>query len=98
MKKIKGTVSAIIYLEKQKSEKSLKKAVDTVLELVKGESPEQLRMFKEALNRIDGAFSRRNQETAVRKLPKAANYGSKEIEAFRQPVSDYDDIPGTELS
>jgi len=50
--------------------------VDTVFELVKGESPEQLRMFtvwlnrmfKEAYNRIDGTFSRRNKETAERTL------------------------------
>ncbi len=80
--------------------------MDTVLELVKGESPEQLRMFtvwlnrmfKEAYNRIDGAVSRRNHETVVRKLSKAANYGGKEIEAFGQPVSDYEDISGKELS
>ncbi len=52
LKKIKGTVSAIIYLEKQKNEKSLKKAVDTVLELVEGERPEQLRMFTVWLNRM----------------------------------------------
>ena len=63
LKRIKGTVSAIIYLEKQKSEKSLNKAVDTVLELVKGESPEQLRMFTVWLNRMfKDAYSEREFE------------------------------------
>jgi len=63
LKKIKGTVSAIIYLEKQKNEKSLKKAVDIVLELVKGESPEQLRMFTVWLNRMfKEAYSEREFE------------------------------------
>jgi len=52
LKKIKGTIAAIIYLEKQKNEKSLKRAVDTVFELVKGENPEQLRMFTVWLNRM----------------------------------------------
>jgi len=69
-------LSNLTALEKQKSEKSLKRAVDTALELVKGESPEQLRMFtvwlnrmfKEAYNRIDGTFSRRNKEIAERTL------------------------------
>jgi len=52
LKKIKGTVAAIIYLEKQKDEKLLREAVDTVVELIKEEHPEQLRMFSVWLNRM----------------------------------------------
>ena len=52
LKKIKGTVAAIIYLEKQKDEKKLKEAIDTVIKLIKGEHPEQVRMFSVWLKRM----------------------------------------------
>ena len=52
LKKIKGTVAAIIYLEKQKDEKKLNEAIKTVIELIKGEHPEQVRMFSVWLNRM----------------------------------------------
>jgi len=35
-------------------------------------------------NRIDGTFSRRNQETVIRELSKEKHYGNEEIEAFGQ--------------
>jgi len=52
LKSIKGTIAAIIYLENQKNEQLLKEAVDTVVELIKEEHPEQLRMFSVWLNRM----------------------------------------------
>ncbi len=63
LKRIKGIVAAIIYLEKQKDEELLQEAVDTVVELIKEEHPEQLRMFSVWLNRMfHEAFSEKKLE------------------------------------
>lgn len=45
-------MAAIIYLEKQNNEELLQVAVDTVVELIEDEHPEQLRMFTVWLNRM----------------------------------------------
>ncbi len=64
LKRIKGTVAAIIYLEKQKDEELLQDAVDTVVELIKEEHPEQLRMFSVWLNRMfHEAFNEKKLES-----------------------------------
>jgi len=45
-------MAAIVYLEKQKEEDLLREAVETVIELIKEEQPEQLRMFTVWINRM----------------------------------------------
>ena len=52
LKRIKGIMAAIIYLEKQKDEKLLSEAVDTVIELIKETRSEQFKMFTVWLNRM----------------------------------------------
>ena len=63
LKRVKGLVSAIIYLEKQGDEKSLGQAIETVIELIAEEQPEQLRMFSNWVNRMFGkALSEKETE------------------------------------
>jgi len=52
LRRIKGIMAAIIYLEKQKDEKLLSEAIDTVIELIKEERPQQLKMFTVWLNKM----------------------------------------------
>jgi predicted transposase/invertase (TIGR01784 family) len=54
LKRAKGLVSAIIYLEKQGDEAALGQAIETVIELIREEQPEQLRMFSTWVNRMFG--------------------------------------------
>jgi predicted transposase/invertase (TIGR01784 family) len=54
LKRVKGLVSAIIYLEKQGDEAALGQAIETVIELIREEQPEQLRMFSTWVNRMFG--------------------------------------------
>jgi hypothetical protein len=54
LKRVKGLVSAIIYLEKQGDEAALGEAIDTVIEMIGEEQPEQLRMFSTWVNRMFG--------------------------------------------
>jgi predicted transposase/invertase (TIGR01784 family) len=52
LKKIKGLVAAIIFLENQKDEAFLSDAVTVIIDLIAEEQPEQLRMFSHWLNRM----------------------------------------------
>lgn len=49
---IKGIVSAIIYMEKRKDEETLRSSIDQVIDLIKAEQPEIIRMFTVWLNRM----------------------------------------------
>jgi predicted transposase/invertase (TIGR01784 family) len=54
LKRVKGLVSAIIYLERIGDEQALGQAIDTVIEMIADEQPEQLRMFGIWVNRMFG--------------------------------------------
>jgi predicted transposase/invertase (TIGR01784 family) len=52
LEKIRGILSAVIYLEKRRDKAELHSTIDRVIEMVEAEQPEQLRMFKVWLNRM----------------------------------------------
>jgi predicted transposase/invertase (TIGR01784 family) len=54
LKRVKGLVSAIIYLERIGDEQALGQAIDTVIEMIADEQPKQLRMFGIWVNRMFG--------------------------------------------
>jgi predicted transposase/invertase (TIGR01784 family) len=63
LKHLKGLMSAVIYLEKQQDRESLGKALDTAIELIAEERPEQLRMFTTWVNAMfRGSLSEEDME------------------------------------
>jgi predicted transposase/invertase (TIGR01784 family) len=68
LKRVKGLVSAIIYLEKQGDEAALVQAIETVIELIREEQPEQLRMFSTWVNRMFGKVLREEETGRITKL------------------------------
>jgi predicted transposase/invertase (TIGR01784 family) len=68
LKRVKGLVSAIIYLEKQGDEAALGQAIETVIELIREEQPEQLRMFSTWVNRMFGKVLREEETGRITKL------------------------------
>jgi predicted transposase/invertase (TIGR01784 family) len=65
---VKGLVSAIIYLEKQGDEAALGQAIETVIELIREEQPEQLRMFSTWVNRMFGKVLSEEEAERITKL------------------------------
>jgi predicted transposase/invertase (TIGR01784 family) len=65
---VKGLVSAIIYLEKQGDEAALGQAIETVIELIREEQPEQLRMFSTWVNRMFGKVLSEEDAERITKL------------------------------
>jgi predicted transposase/invertase (TIGR01784 family) len=68
LKRVKGLVSAIIYLEKQGDEAALGQAIGTVIELIREEQPEQLRMFSTWVNRMFGKVLREEETERITEL------------------------------
>jgi predicted transposase/invertase (TIGR01784 family) len=68
LKRAKGLVSAIIYLEKQGDEAALGQAIETVIELIREEQPEQLRMFSVWVNRMFGKVLREEETERITEL------------------------------
>jgi predicted transposase/invertase (TIGR01784 family) len=68
LKRVKGLVSAIIYLEKQGDEAALGQAIETVIELIREEQPEQLRMFSTWVNRMFGKVLSEEEAERITKL------------------------------
>jgi predicted transposase/invertase (TIGR01784 family) len=68
LKRAKGLVSAIIYLEKQGDEAALGQAIETVIELIREEQPEQLRMFSTWVNRMFGKVLSEEEAERITKL------------------------------
>lgn len=68
LKRVKGLVSAIIYLEKQGDEAALGQAIETVIELIREEQPEQLRMFSVWVNRMFGKVLREEETERLTEL------------------------------
>jgi predicted transposase/invertase (TIGR01784 family) len=65
---VKGLVSAIIYLEKQGDEAALGQAIETVIELIREEQSEQLRMFSTWVNRMFGKVLSEEETERITKL------------------------------
>jgi predicted transposase/invertase (TIGR01784 family) len=68
LKRAKGLVSAIIYLEKQGDDAALGQAIETVIELIREEQPEQLRMFSTWVNRMFGKVLSEEEAERITKL------------------------------
>ena len=52
LERVRGILSAVMYLEKRRDDRELRAAVDRVIDMLVDEQPEQLRMFGVWLNRM----------------------------------------------
>ena len=52
LERIKGLVAAIIYLEQQEDDTALRQTIDTAINMIASEQPEQLRQFSHWINRM----------------------------------------------
>jgi len=72
LKKLKGIVSAVFYMENQKEEEKLAETISTVIDLIEEESPEQYRMFsiwvKNMFNLEEESIDQINQLTEVKSM------------------------------
>ncbi|GAB6089540.1 Rpn family recombination-promoting nuclease/putative transposase [Spirochaeta dissipatitropha] len=52
LQRIKGLVAAIMYLEQQNDDEELRQTIDTAIDMIAEEQPEQLRQFSHWINRM----------------------------------------------
>jgi predicted transposase/invertase (TIGR01784 family) len=84
LQKIRGILSAVMYLEKRRDDVELRNAVDRVIDMVEAEQPEQLRMFKVWLNRMFRAAMSVEQQDRINKLRGVKNMLSEVIDQMER--------------